>query len=263
MPARQTIRAIFAGVCALTVCVAADSPVAPTGTLRAAFLATNPVQGRIDPKTGAVSGPAVDLTRELGKKLGVPVSIEGVSGMRAMVDGFKNHTLDIAFLAFDPTRATEVDFSQVYSLSWSSYIVPANSSLHAVADVDRAGIRIGAATGDSPELFLSRNLKNAQIKRYANPPAEEALRMLTAGEIDAYAANRQRLVEMAASAPGMRVLPDNYFAVRQAIIVAKGNAAALDVINRFLDDARKSGLIQAAIDRAQLTGAVDVAPAAR
>ncbi len=84
--------------------------------------------------------------------------------------------------------------------------------------------------------------------------------MLAAGEIDAYAANRQRLIEMAANAPNIRVLPDNYFAVKQAIIVPKGNAAALDVINRFLDDARTSGFIQAAIDRAGLKGALDVAP---
>ncbi len=81
-----------------------------------------------------------------------------------MVDGFKSHSFDIVFLAYDPTRATDVDFSQVYALSWSSYIVPMSSPLHAVADADRAGVRIGAATGDSPELFLSRNLKNAQIQ---------------------------------------------------------------------------------------------------
>ena len=30
---------------------------APTGTLRASFLGNNPTQGRVDAKTGAVSGP--------------------------------------------------------------------------------------------------------------------------------------------------------------------------------------------------------------
>jgi hypothetical protein len=37
--------------------------------------------------------------------------------------------------------------------------------------------------------------------------------MLAAGEIDAYAANRQRLTEMAERFPGLRVLPDNFYAV--------------------------------------------------
>jgi len=234
---------------------------APTGTLRAVFLQTNPVQGRVDSKTGAVSGPAVDLTRELGRQLGVPVSIVGVPGARPLIDSVKNHTADIGFLAFDPTRATDVDFSQVYALSWSSYIVPVNSPLHAVADADRNGIRIGAATGDSPELYLSRNLKNAELKRYPSPPAEDVLRMLAAGEFDAWAANRQRLIEMAASNPNLRVLPDNYFAVQQAIVVPKGDRTVIENINRFLNDARASGLIRKAIDKAGLSGSVDVAPA--
>jgi len=240
--------------------VAAAQVLAPTGTLRATFLQNNPVQGRVDPKTGAVSGPAIDLTRELGRQLGVPVSITGVEGARAVIDSVKNHTADIGFLAFDPSRAADVDFSQVYSLSWASYIVLAGSPLHAVADADRKGVRIGAATGDSPELYLSRNLKEAELKRYANPPAEDVLRMLAAGEIDVWAANRQRLLEMAANGANLRVVPDNYFAVRQAIIVPKGDRAALDAVNRLLDEARASGLIKKAIDSAGLTGAVDVAP---
>jgi polar amino acid transport system substrate-binding protein len=191
----------------------------------------------------------------------VPVTIVGVPGMAQMVEGLKNNTLDLAFLASDPSRAREIDFSQVYSLSWSSYIVPVNSPLHAVADADRAGIHIGATTGDSPQLYLSRNLKNAELKSYPNPAPQEVLRMLAAGEVDAYAANRQRLIEMAATAPDTKVLPDNYSAVRQAVIVLKGNSAAMDIINRFLDEARASGLIQAAIDRAKLTASLDVAPA--
>src|SRR6202051_3050091 len=115
-------RQLFVIALVTTICQAQE--LAPTGTLRAVFLQTNPVQGRVDSKTGAVSGPAVDLTRELGRQLGVPVSVAGVPGAAAMIDSLKNHKADIGFLAFDPTRAVEVDFSQVYSLSWSSYIVP-------------------------------------------------------------------------------------------------------------------------------------------
>jgi polar amino acid transport system substrate-binding protein len=232
---------------------------APTGTLRAVFLQTNPVQGRVDAKTGAVTGPAADLTRELGRQLGVPVSITGVAGAAALIDSVKNHKADIGFLASDPSRAIDVDFSQVYSLSWSSYIVPADSPLHAVADADRKGIRIGAATGDSPELFLSRNLKNAELKRYGNPLIDDVLKMLAASEVDAWAANRQRLIEMAATAPNVRVLPDNYFAVKQAIVVPKGDRAGLEIINRFLNEAKSSGLIKKAIERAGLADSVDVA----
>jgi polar amino acid transport system substrate-binding protein len=48
---------------------------APTGTLRATFLAANPVQATVDPATGEVRGPAADLGRELARRLGVSFSI--------------------------------------------------------------------------------------------------------------------------------------------------------------------------------------------
>src|ERR1041385_4995029 len=46
---------------------------APTGTLRAVYIATNPVQAFVDPKTKEVRGPAAEIARELGKRAGVPV----------------------------------------------------------------------------------------------------------------------------------------------------------------------------------------------
>ena len=42
---------------------------ASTGTLRAAFLGRNPVQVRVDSQTGEITGPAVDVARELGRRL--------------------------------------------------------------------------------------------------------------------------------------------------------------------------------------------------
>lgn len=245
----------------LSVAASQALVLAPTGTLRAVFLESNPVQGRIDAKTGAVSGPANDLTRELGRQLGVPVSVKGVANAMAVIDSVKDHKADIGFLAFDPTRAVDVDFTDVYALSWSSYLVPVDSPIHAVADVDRTGIRVGGVKNDSPQLYLSRNLKNAELKPYDALGEPDIVRLLGTGEIDAWAANRQRLMEIAAQRLDMRVLPDNFFAVRQAMVVAKGDKAGLDRLNRFLAEARGAGLIQKSIDNAGLKGAVDVASA--
>jgi polar amino acid transport system substrate-binding protein len=234
--------------------------IAPTGTLRATFLGGNPVQGRVDARTGAISGPVEELTRELAKRLGVPFSITPGAGVRAVIDSVKNHTADIGFLAYDATRAAEVDFSQPYSLGFNTYMVPANSSIRTVADADRRDVRIGIAAGDAGELYLTRTLKNAELKRVQGGTMEEALRMLAAGEVEAYGANKQRLSEAAAHSPNVRILDENFYGVEQCIVVSKGDAASLSTINRFIDDARSSGLIEAAIGRAKLAG-VEVAPA--
>ncbi|HWF10219.1 MAG TPA: transporter substrate-binding domain-containing protein [Bryobacteraceae bacterium] len=245
---------------ALACTVVWGQGLAPTGTLRAIFLQNNPVQGRVDAKTRTVTGPAADLTRELGREAGVPVTITGVAGVRQLIESLKSHTADIGFLAFDESRAAEVDFSRVYLLSWSGYIVRADSGLKTLEDVDRAGVRVGSARGDSPEIYLTKALKNAELKRYENPPAAHVVELLRSREIDIWAANRQRLIEMAAGASDLRVLAGNYTGVRQAIAVAKGNAAAVGAINRLLMKARDAGLIQAAIERAGLTASAGVAP---
>ncbi len=249
----------FTMIASLLVTCTMAQPLAPTGTLRATFLGGNPVQGRVDAKTGAVSGPVEELTRELARRLTVPFAITPSAGVRAVIDNIKNHTADVGFLAYDATRAVEVDFSQPYSLGFNTYIVPANSPIRTVADADRAGTRIGVAAGDAGELYLTRTIKLAEIKRVQGGTMDQALQMLAAKEGDGYAAKKQALSETAAHAPNVRILDDNFFGVEQSIVVAKGSAEWLAAINRFIDDARASGLIRGAIDRAKLVG-VEVAP---
>jgi polar amino acid transport system substrate-binding protein len=230
----------------------------PTGTLRATFIATNPVQATVDPATGEVRGPANDLARELGRRLGVPVKVTPAMGVNGVLNSVKNGEADIGFLAYDPGRAVEVDFSQPYAIGQNTFIVLATSPLRTVADVDRPGMVLGATQGDAGELFLTRTLKNAELKRNRDG-VDHALEMLRSGEIQAYGTNRQRLDELAKGNPGLRLLPDNFYGVEQSIIVKKDNKALLEVVDRFLDEARNSRFVASAIERAGLVG-VDVAP---
>ena len=52
--------------------------------------------------------------------------------------------------------------------------------------------------------------------------------------------------------PGLRLVPDNFYGVEQAVIVPKGEAARLAIVESFIDEARASGLI-ADCDRARRT----------
>ena len=238
--------------------IAAD--LVPTGTLRAAFLRTNPVQGRIDPQSKSVTGPVADLVQELARRLGVPFTIIPAADAREVIDALNAHTADIGFLAYDAPRAAEVDFSRPYALMHNSYIVRADSPIRKSADADKTGLHIGAAQGQSQAVYLKENLKNAQVQILpAMPSPDELQKMLIAGDLDAFGANRQRLVEVASAHPNLRVLPDNFSAAAQSIVITKGDRSRLDVLNRFIADACASGLVKTSLDRAKLIG-VDVAP---
>jgi len=84
-------------------------------------------------------------------------------------------------------------------------------------------------------------------------------KMLVSGEIDAYGANRQRLVEAAAEDAKLRVLPDNFSVAEQSIVVTKGDTSRLVTINEFIAKARASGLVKASLERAKLTAGMEVA----
>ena len=231
----------------------------PTGTLRATYIATNPVQAFIDPATQEARGPAAELARALARKLNVPVHLKGAQGVAGVIDSVKNGEADIGFVAYDPVRAVDVDFSQTYALAQNTYLVLANSPLQKSADIDKPGVSIGVGERDAGDFFLTRTLKNATLVRNPGGNLDIAVKQLNSGEIAAYAANRQRLTELIARVQRLRILPDNFYGVEQAVIVKKGNKALLDVVQKQIDEARSSGLIAGAIKRAGLAG-VDVAP---
>jgi polar amino acid transport system substrate-binding protein len=228
---------------------------APTGTLRASFIAGNPVQGRVDPQTGATSGPGPDLARELARRLGVQVIITPLPDAGAVLESVTSGKVDIGFLAVEAARATQVDFSDPYLLMGSAYAVPVGSSIKQSSDVDRAGVTIGAVTGQSQEIWVREHVKSARVSAMPTVPANaELAAMLLDRRIDAFAANRTRMEALVRAFPAIRVLPDNFAVLGQAIAVAKGQRSRLDGVNRLVADVLASGLVKASIERAGLSG---------
>ena len=251
---------VLVALLALAAVQAQHKVLAPTGTLRASFIVTNPVQGRVDAKTGAVTGPAADLTRELARRLGVPHVVTPLPDGGAVLESVRTGKMDIGFLALEAERAALVDFSDAYSNSGAAYAVRADSKFQRSEDVDRAGVTIGAIAGQAPEVYVREHVKSARVESLPSVPANAAIgKMLLDRKFDAFAANRTRMEELARDVPGLRVLPDDFMVTSQAIVVPKGNTARLAEINRFLADVRGSGFVKTSLDKANVAG-VRVAP---
>jgi polar amino acid transport system substrate-binding protein len=242
---------------------AADHPptFAPTGTLRATYLGSNPVQARTDPKTGEVTGPIVDLTKELARRLGVPYKIIPSPDARRVMDSLKDHTADIGFLAYDAPRASEVDYAGPFEVMLNSYVVATKSAIRNSSDVEKVGIVVGAVKGQTQEIHLSEHLKNAKVRIFLSQPGVPELeRLLGAEEVNAVAMNRQRAIEVANASTSLRALSDSFLEVEQEFVLEKGSdPAKLAYLNKLVDELRASGFLKSSIERAKLTGA-DVAP---
>jgi polar amino acid transport system substrate-binding protein len=218
------------------------------------------VHARLDPQTGVFAGPAPDLVKELAAKLGVPYTLIPAPDVGGVIEHVKSGTADIGFMAYEESRAREVDFAGPFLVMQSSYIVRVDSPILRTADADRSGLKIGAVRGNSQGLFLNDNVKNARLTLFETmPPQAELERLLLTGEIDAFGVNRQRALDAAAASSKLRALPDSFLGVEQSFVVGKGENAKAAAINSFVDELRASGFINASIERAKLEG-VTIAP---
>ncbi|HEX7272942.1 MAG TPA: ABC transporter substrate-binding protein [Casimicrobiaceae bacterium] len=235
----------------------AVTELAPTGTLRAVINIGNPVLAAGD-ATGEPHGVSVDLARELARRLGKPLQMKVVTTAAMSVDAVKSGGIDIAFIAIDPVRAADMDFTAAYVLIEGGYMVPQNSPIRSNAEVDRKDLRVGVGAGSAYDLFLTRELKQAQIVR--GPTSQAVLDMILAQRIDVAAGVKQQLEADARSAPGLRLLDGRFMVIQQAMATPKGRPAGARYLAEFVEDVKASGFVASALQRHGIDGAA-VAPA--
>jgi polar amino acid transport system substrate-binding protein len=225
---------------------------APGGKLRAAINVGNIVLAQRGVGSAEPTGITVDLARELGKRLGV--SVELVVFELAGKVSANTGVWDVCFLAIEPARAAEVEFTAPYVLIEGTYLVAKDSPLKKVEDVDAPGVRIGVNTGAAYDLFLTRSLKNATLVRAGD--GSSMFTLLEAGKVDAAAGVRQPLDIYAKSHPETRVMPDRFMEIRQAMAAGKGKFAGQRYLAAFIEEMKASGFVAAAIARHNQSAAV-------
>ena len=234
--------------------MAAEPLLAPTGTLRAAYIVANLAQARRDPATGVTSGVVVDLTRELGRRAGVPVIVTPLATAADVLEAVRSGSADIGFVAPNPQRRGVVLYSQTYMLVQQSALVRADSDLRSIRDLDRPGNVIGANVDDTVGVWLKGRLAAARVLATPDYTLREAVRWLQDGTVVAFAGNRQRLTANTRDVTGLRLLPDNFCGVPQTIAVPRDRTDRLRWIAAALDELRTSGFLASSVSRSGVDG---------
>jgi polar amino acid transport system substrate-binding protein len=238
---------------------AVRAALAPTGTLRVALNMSNALLTATDPASGEPCGLAADLGRELGQRLGVPVALLPYPNPGVLADAASTGVWDVGFIGAEPQRAQEIDFTAAYVEIEATYLVPPDSPLRAIAEVDRPGVRIAVPERSAYELYLTRSLQHAQLVRIQG--ADNAFKRFVADHLDALAGLRPRLVTDQDALPGSRLLDGNFTAVQQAAGMPKGRPVGAQYLCAFIEDIKSTGLVARMIAKHNVRG-LTVAPPA-
>ncbi len=216
---------------------------APSGTLRAALNFGNTVLVQRDPAGGEPRGITPALSRELARRLGVPLKFVPFEQAGLVFDALKAdpNAWDVMFLAVDPKRATEIFFTAPYVQIEGVYVVRQDSPLKSVEDVDKDGIRIAAGKDSAYDLYLTRHLKSAKLERRQG--LKDTVAMFLGDRLDALAGVKQQMVQVAKDNPGLRLIPGRFMTIEQAMGMPKGRESGARYLRAFIEEMKASGFV--------------------
>lgn len=239
---------------------AAREQLAPTGVLRCGINLSNVLLVTGKGEQGEPQGVAPDLAKQLAQALGVQAELIPFPHPDKLCDAAEEAAWDICLIGADPARASMIDFTAAYCEIQATYMVPVASE-KTLEDMDTKGVRVASKKGAAYDLWLTRNVKNAEIIQAETLDA--SYDAFHSQGLDALAGLRAKLSDDLHKHPGLYKLIDGSFmSVQQAVGCLKpagGGRTGVDFLSQFVEDAKKSGLIQELIDRHGVTGKLSVA----
>lgn len=233
----------------------------PGGSLRAAINLGNPILANRDAATGRVFGVSVDLATALADRLGRTLDLVVVDGAAKSVAAIDTGAADIGFFAIDPVRGAGIQFTPPYVNIEGAYLVRQDSKLKTNEEVDQVGHRIAVGNGSAYDLYLTREIKNAQLVKAATSQA--VVETFLGQNLEVAAGVRQQMESDAKRLGGLRLLPGRFMVIHQAMGMSKGRGqTAHDYLFAFVEEMKASGFVAEALKRHGIEGAA-VAPAGK
>lgn len=237
------------------------SDFAPSGSLRAAINLGNPILANRDTASGKIFGVSVDLATGLAERLGRSLELVVVDGAAKSVAAINDGTADIGFFAIDPVRGAGIQFTPPYVNIEGAYLVRQDAQFNTNEEVDKAGHRIAVGNGSAYDLYLTREIKHAQLVKAATSQA--VVETFLAQNLEVAAGVRQQMESDAKRLGGLRLLAGRFMVIHQAMGMSKGRSqAAHDYLSAYVEEMKASGFVANALKRHGIEGAA-VAPAGK
>ena len=225
---------------------------APNGVLMAGIYLGNflLVTGRDD--QGNPEGVSPDLAKTIAKLLDVKIQLLPFDTQGELVEAVASGICGVGLVGSDPERAQKITFAPAYVEIEASYLVPPNSALNVIKDVDAPGVQIASFKKSAYDLWLVRNLKHASLVHADTLDA--SVELFFSEKLHALAGLKTGLMKESKRLPGSKVLDGQFMAVQQGVATAKENTQAIEFLTRVVQEAKQSGLIASFIQKHRVDG---------
>jgi len=220
---------------------------APTGTLRAALNLSNFLLVSGQQADGTPEGASPDIARYIAATIGVPCQFVTFETPGQLADAAQDDLWDIGNIAHEPDRAHFIDFSHPYVLIDANFLVRDSAHFKNNEDIDQNGVRIGAFQRSAYELWLTDNLKNANLVLAGS--IQESHDMFYRGDFDVLASLKPKLQADMASHSGYRIIEPPFTAIKQSVGIKKTDPVVMQFINDLIAKAIQDGFIAASLKK--------------
>ncbi len=236
-----------------------SSEIAPLGKLRVATNAGNPMFVKRGPDGKVIGGVAADVGKFIAERLKVPFELVPYPSPNAFVQSLGKGEWDIGIGPPTPLALEKAELGRDLLLVDHVYVAAPGRKFADTAQVDRPGVKIGTGRNSAQDQFLSRTLTSAELVRMTGGQSDE-IEALRSGKTNVWASNATIAEAIAAGLPGAKIIPGAFNKERSSVLLPKGrSSAAQGRLVEIVNEAKKTGIVQKAIDQAGLRG-VQVAP---
>ena len=216
--------------------------IAPTGVLRVGVNMSNFLLVNSKDKLGVIDGVSPGIGKKLAKELNISFEIVQFANPGLLADAVNNNEWDIGNIASEKERGKTIDFSDPYVNIDANFLFREEDNFKNNNDIDQSGIQIAVFERSAYDLWLTENLKKAELIRVNS--IEESHNLFKENKVNILAGLKPKLIDEMKKNNNYEMIQSPFTYIKQSIGIKKGNPEVLDFINKFISNNIKEGYVK-------------------
>lgn len=195
---------------------------------------------------GNIVGIDAEIAAAVAEKLGKELEIKDMD-FDSLLTAVQSGSIDFALAGMTVTdeRKETVDFSDTYATGVQVVIVPENSAIKTVDDLQ--GKKIGVQTGTTGDIYCTDDYGQDMVKQYQNGAL--AVAALKNGQVDCVVIDNEPAKNYVKANEGLIILETEYVKEDYAAAISKDNNELLEDFNKALKELKEEGKIDEIINK--------------